>query len=447
MFRRILVASDGSAGARAALRIGIDLAKRTGAELSSVSVEESLPRYAATIGEVEAAKEEIDAHFRKLATEARDLAALVGGVELETAVRRGHEVETILDVARGGKFDLLLIGHQGHSRIFERILGSTALSIARLAPCSVLIARPLRASADGMEALKRILGGLDGSPLGRLAFQAALDLARLSGGTVTGLTVREVSPLAGSEALVETYVQQLQTAALEHAGALGIAFERAVRTGHAAQTLCDQAREREADLIVLGATGLEHPWSSTLGGTATRVASEAPCSVLLIRSPRAVLHVRDVMVRGVSSVTFDTPVAEVVELLLRRNVKAPPVVDGRRRVAGIITGGDLLGRGDLLRSSPDTRPWLVRALTGRRPAQRPGEAGERLAGPRGPLTARNLVAPTLITVRPEASLARATRLMMEHQVKRLVVVDADGHLVGLVDRREVLRSLAGGGLP
>jgi CBS domain-containing protein len=46
-------------------------------------------------------------------------------------------------------------------------------------------------------------------------------------------------------------------------------------------------------------------------------------------------------------VTPATSLAEVVELLLRRNVKAIPVVDERRRVVGIITGGDLLRRGGL----------------------------------------------------------------------------------------------------
>jgi CBS domain-containing protein len=53
------------------------------------------------------------------------------------------------------------------------------------------------------------------------------------------------------------------------------------------------------------------------------------------------------------------------------------------------------------------------------------------------------MAPSLITVRPEDSLTHAVRLMMQHQVKRLVVVDEAGRLRGLVDRREILRVLAG----
>ena len=87
MFKRILVAYDGSEGAAAALKMGIGLAKNPGTDLSSISVEEHLPRYAASMSEVEGAREQIDEHFRALTKQARDSAALQG-VELETAVRQ-----------------------------------------------------------------------------------------------------------------------------------------------------------------------------------------------------------------------------------------------------------------------------------------------------------------------------------------------------------------------
>ncbi len=140
MFTKILVAYDGSEGARAALRVGIGLAKSLGAELHSISVEEHLPHYAATIDEVEDAKDRIDTYFRTLTKEARDQ-ALLAGVELQTGVRQGHEVEMIITYARAGRFDLLLAGYHGHSRIFDRLIGSTAQSIVRLSPCSVLLAK------------------------------------------------------------------------------------------------------------------------------------------------------------------------------------------------------------------------------------------------------------------------------------------------------------------
>ncbi|MBI3455400.1 MAG: universal stress protein [Candidatus Rokubacteria bacterium] len=140
MFRKILVAYDGSEGSRRALRAGIELAKRLGAELYTISVMEHLPHYAATVGEVQEAQAEFDAFFRELTKQARDFAALQG-VELEAVVKPGHEVETIVTHAKEGGFDLLVIGFVGYSNIWSRIMGSTTQSLSRLAPCSVMIVK------------------------------------------------------------------------------------------------------------------------------------------------------------------------------------------------------------------------------------------------------------------------------------------------------------------
>ena len=140
MFRKILVAYDGSEGSRRALRAAIELAKRHEAEVQTISVMEHLPHYAATVGEVKEAQAEFEAFFRELTKQARDQAALQG-VELETVVKPGHEVETIVGYARDGGFDLLLLGFAGHSNIWGRIMGSTTQNISRLSPCSVLIVK------------------------------------------------------------------------------------------------------------------------------------------------------------------------------------------------------------------------------------------------------------------------------------------------------------------
>jgi nucleotide-binding universal stress UspA family protein len=140
MFKRILVAYDGSEGSRTALKRGIELAQALDAELVSISIEEHLPYYAASISEVKATKEQVDEHFRALTKQARDVAAL-SGLTMETIVQQGHEVERIVGAAKEGRFDLLIIGYHGHSRIFERAMGSTAQSIVRHAPCPVLVAK------------------------------------------------------------------------------------------------------------------------------------------------------------------------------------------------------------------------------------------------------------------------------------------------------------------
>jgi CBS domain-containing protein len=147
--------------------------------------------------------------------------------------------------------------------------------------------------------------------------------------------------------------------------------------------------------------------------------------------------VGDAVIAEVPVVSPETLAEEVLVKLLESPLRRVVVVGAAGRVVGLIGDRDLL-----LRSHPAARPGLLQALTGRRGGSRPEEGGAALAGTPGRLTARELMAPSLITVQPDDSLVHAIRLMMQHQVKRLVVVDEAGRLRGLVDRREVLRALA-----
>jgi nucleotide-binding universal stress UspA family protein len=140
MFSKILVANDGSEGAKKALRMAADLAKRYDAELHQISVEEHLPHYAATVGEVVEAKQEAAEYFRKVIREA-ELIAQAQGLGLTAHVLPGHEVETIVTFAKDHGFDLLVIGFMGHSKIFGRIWGSTSQNLAKLSPCTVLVVK------------------------------------------------------------------------------------------------------------------------------------------------------------------------------------------------------------------------------------------------------------------------------------------------------------------
>jgi len=140
MFKKILIANDGSTGAKLALKVAIDLAKKYNAELHSISVEEGVPHYAATIGEVDEFKKEANGYFRKVNEEAIDLAEKEG-IELKSKVLPGHEVEAIVNYARDGEFDLLVIGFMGHSKIFGRVWGSTSQNITKLAPCTVVVVK------------------------------------------------------------------------------------------------------------------------------------------------------------------------------------------------------------------------------------------------------------------------------------------------------------------
>lgn len=140
MFRKILVAYDGSDGANKALRAGIAMAKAFGVDLHAIAVEEELPRYAATLDELEEVKAQKDAYYGQLNREAESIAG-EEGVNLYSIVLAGHEVRAIIDHVLQNGFDTLLIGFHGHSAISERIRGSTTGSLVLNAACTVVVVK------------------------------------------------------------------------------------------------------------------------------------------------------------------------------------------------------------------------------------------------------------------------------------------------------------------
>jgi nucleotide-binding universal stress UspA family protein len=138
-YRKILIANDGSDGARKALETAIGLARRLGAELSMVSVEE-LPRFASSVDEIVEDKHDQNQRFARVIREARRTAE-AQGVGLAARVVTGHAVPTIVGLVEREGFDLLVVGFMGHSALYDRLIGSTTDRLVELAPCPVLVAK------------------------------------------------------------------------------------------------------------------------------------------------------------------------------------------------------------------------------------------------------------------------------------------------------------------
>ena len=140
MFRKILLAYDGSAGAKRALDMALELASVSDAELWALAVEERLPHYAATIDEVEGEHEFSNRYYQEALSVAY-LRALKASVELKSEIRAGHAARTIVDFAKEGGFDLVVLGSSGHSKVWAMFLGTTAEKVSRHVLCTVLIVR------------------------------------------------------------------------------------------------------------------------------------------------------------------------------------------------------------------------------------------------------------------------------------------------------------------
>jgi len=142
------------------------------------------------------------------------------------------------------------------------------------------------------------------------------------------------------------------------------------------------------------------------------------------------LRIEDFMTRRVVTVTPDTSILAAAKLMLENHISGLPVVDTSAHVVGIISESDLLrddGKG------VDGSPWL-QMMVG--PDALPGEPAQLGARKVGDVMTRGPV-----TVAPGASIAQACRLMEQHGIKRLPVVENDT-LVGLIARADLVRAFA-----
>jgi nucleotide-binding universal stress UspA family protein len=140
MHEVILVGVDGSPGGYAAVAEAAELCRRFGARLIAISVEERLPRYAATMNEVDEFIHEKDRYFEEVGVEAARIAG-EHGAKLEHEIRVGHAADAIVRFADEVGADLVVMGYKGHNRIAQFMIGTTAQKVNAYSPASVLIVK------------------------------------------------------------------------------------------------------------------------------------------------------------------------------------------------------------------------------------------------------------------------------------------------------------------
>ena len=140
--------------------------------------------------------------------------------------------------------------------------------------------------------------------------------------------------------------------------------------------------------------------------------------------------VKDVMTTHVVSVTRDASFRTMAAALREHRVSAFPVLDDDGKVIGVVSEADMLVK-EALDSEPEGMPGMIGGLLRRR-------EHEKARG----ITAGDLMTSPAVTVTPDDTIERAARLLYAHKVKRLPVVDANGHLVGIVSRSDLLSAFS-----
>jgi CBS domain-containing protein len=130
------------------------------------------------------------------------------------------------------------------------------------------------------------------------------------------------------------------------------------------------------------------------------------------------MKIRELMTGGVITAHRETPVLEARDLMARERIRHLLVTDAGGALAGIVTDRDI--RLNL--------PSQATSLSA-------GEISYLLSK----LTVGEIMTRSVITIGPDASAREGARLLLDHKIGALPVLD-DGHLVGILTETDIVRA-------
>ena len=140
------------------------------------------------------------------------------------------------------------------------------------------------------------------------------------------------------------------------------------------------------------------------------------------------MRVRDVMTTNIISITKYESILTVANILTEKNISGLPVVDKDNKVLGIITQADILSLVGVSREH--TFKDLLRYMLGEKLPERK----------MGDLVGDIMTSPAL-TIKPDANIAEAVKMMDEKRIRRLTVVDEKNMLIGILTRADILKAV------
>ena len=147
MFKRILVAIDGSAHSMKAAETAIELARTYDTDLTflHVTTKLNLPDQLRDYlkGEQLAGQDllAIDDATRRIVADIRAKAEARGVRKVKTIFREGKPARSIVAYAKSARIDTIVMGSRGLSELESALLGSVSHKVASLADCTVMIVK------------------------------------------------------------------------------------------------------------------------------------------------------------------------------------------------------------------------------------------------------------------------------------------------------------------
>jgi nucleotide-binding universal stress UspA family protein len=295
---RVLVATDGSERAQAAIELVASIDWPTG---STIHVVEAVSSGLAVFGgpwppvppvdttafddAIRAeAERHLDAASERLAGDGRSI---------QTSVTSGRAADVITSIAGDWGAELIVVGSRGHGTLESMLLGSVSAEVVDRARVPVLVAR--------REAIGRVVFAWDGSDGAEKAAALLVDWGIFGRSEVRVVSVADAaapwwveSGMVGEEVAAEAYARAAEPSRQQHVqmaqemadrlAASGLHVVPECRSGDPAQQIVNAAEEATADLVVLGTHGRTGLSRLLMGSVTRNVLNHARCSVLVVHA-------------------------------------------------------------------------------------------------------------------------------------------------------------------
>jgi nucleotide-binding universal stress UspA family protein len=143
MYKRILIATDGSDRSRKAAMEGVELAKALGASVVALNVVNEVV-VASAVRQLGSDRKEVESKLTAAGQKAIDEIKKKGesaGVKVEPILKIGVPANTVIDVAGAEKADLIIMGSHGESGVSKLLIGSVVQKVLYWATIPVLVVR------------------------------------------------------------------------------------------------------------------------------------------------------------------------------------------------------------------------------------------------------------------------------------------------------------------
>ncbi len=146
--------------------------------------------------------------------------------------------------------------------------------------------------------------------------------------------------------------------------------------------------------------------------------------------------VADVMTSNPISVAPDTVLKDAIQLMADNHVGGLPVINADNHLVGILSESDLMWQ-----TTGVDMPAYIMLLDSVIYLKTPNQYNQELHKALGQLV-KDVMTDHVVTIAPDKSLREAAHLMHDKQVRRLPVVNADNHVVGILTRGDIVREMA-----